>query len=132
MKNNNTPRADKAPVPDAAACGYYLRIFSERTAPDQMIADIAILRRMIDEHRDWLPEQVHTGMIYHCADLMLRLAAHRPPDEPSFMAKYGAFEQLLTFQASGSNLKTMVSVALAADARAIAPHLLGATSKPAQ
>ena len=127
MNNNDTTHADSTPVPDAAACGFYLRIHAERTSPAQMITDIAVLRRMIGAHRDWLPEPVHTGMVFHCSDLMLRLAAHRPPDEAAFMAKFRAYEKMIAFDGGVSNLKSMISVALAADARAVAPHLLGET-----
>ena len=125
MINDSAAQHNKAPVPDEAACGYYLRIHAERTAPEQMIKDIAILQSMISAHRDWLPEPIHLGMIFHCSDLLLRLAAHRPPDEPAFMEKYAVFEKMLSFNGDTSNLRAMVKAALATDIGAIAPHLTG-------
>ena len=123
--NDNTAQTAEVPYPDQEKIAFYRRVHSEQRSPVEMIGEMAALRALLITHGPALPGEVAQGAVLHLFDLQMRVAAHAAPDEEAVMAKYHAFRVPLQHRNGVGNRNAMIAVAVAADARRVAPHLLG-------
>ena len=123
--HDNTANTASVPFPDETKCAFYSRVSSESRSPVEMIAEMDILRQMLNAHGPRLPAGVAEGAVLHLFDLMMRVSAHAVPDEAALMAKFEALRIPLETRNAVGNRNAMIATAVAADARRIAPHLIG-------